>query len=130
MTKYEMTLQVKRSVAHIKQVKPEGCFAYAIAETEDLLHGYLLGYQLDPEREFPNGTKFRTVRKWNDSKRKYIPLEFYDGESVTLELRGEFYTKDNSDITLSELIPEFLADENLGLIEESFQLYKLSPLNF
>ena len=130
MTKYEMTLQVKLSVAHIKQVKPDNCFAYAIANTEDLLHGYLLGYQLEPEREFPNGTKFRTVRKWDDSKRKYIPLEFYDGESVTLELRGEFYTKDNSDITLSELIPEFLADENLGLIEESFQLYKLSPLNF
>lgn len=129
MNKYEMTLQVTHPVSHIKQVNPEGCFAWAIANTEDLLHGYLLGYQINPPREYPSVTKFRTVRKLND-KNKYIPLEFYDGENVTLELRGEFYTKEDSDGALSELITEFLEDENLGLIEDSFQLYKLVPLNF
>ena len=130
MSKYEMTLQVTHPVGHIKQVDPDKCFAWVIANTEDLLRGYILGYQLEPSKETPTAIKFRTVRRWDDSKRKYIPLEFYDGESVTLELRGEFYTKDDADNTLSELIPEFLQDQHLGLIDGSFQLYKLVPLDF
>ena len=131
MTKYEMVLQVTHDVSHIKEVKPENCFEWAASTTEDILNGYLLAYKLEPERDVRiSGIRFNTISKWDKKKNKYVPLELYDGTHITLELRGAFHTKDDSDNALSEMIPEMLSDPYLGYVEGSLQLYKLVALEF